>query len=80
MKRILLVLLAVVAIPAVAFVVDVVSYSRSPTYLIESCLDHGGRWNYHLGKCECTPEELSSPTVTKELIAHCDKPSPAPER
>jgi hypothetical protein len=47
---------------------------------IDRCLDHGGRWNYAVGKCECTPEELASPTVTKAFVAYCEAPSPAPTR
>jgi hypothetical protein len=47
---------------------------------IDACLDHGARWNYAQSKCECTPEELASPTVTKEFIAYCETPAPAPGR
>jgi len=80
MKTVVFALLAIVALAAATVVFGAVMYSLEPTYPIERCLDHGARWNYSLGKCECTPEELSSPAVTKEMIAHCNTPSPAPER
>jgi hypothetical protein len=77
MKRLALaafaVILAVITLMAGTMIFD-------PISPIESCLDHGARWNYSLGKCECTPEELSSPAVTKEMIAHCNAHSPAPKR
>ena len=45
---------------------------------VDRCLDHGGRWNYQRNACECTPEELESPAVAKEVIEYCDKPIPGP--
>lgn len=50
-----------------------------PFDAIDSCLDHGGRWDYKGDKCECTPEELADPRVTKELATRCDTPAPAPQ-
>jgi len=82
MQRLVQFVLAILAtigvILAAVVVIGAVQYGLSPTYPIESGLDHGGRWNYRVGECECTPEELASPTVTKELVAHCDKPAPRP--
>jgi hypothetical protein len=73
----------VIVMTVVALLVAAVAIGAlilDPISPIEACLDHGERWSYSLGQCECTPEELASPTVTKALVEHCDKPSPAPER
>lgn len=67
-------LLAAAAIAAIIVAVGVLM----PYDLIDRCLDHGGRWNYNGGECECTPKQLADPAVKPEFIAYCNEPRPAP--
>jgi hypothetical protein len=67
-------LLAILGVAALVVAIVVLT----PFDPIDRCLDHGARWNYDTGKCECTPEELSSPAVKPEFVAYRNEPGPAP--
>lgn len=73
------VLSAVAVVVAILLVLFMVALFVDPVTEMELCSDHGGRWNGALNACECTRDELSHPSVSRERIAYCHMPLPSSE-